>query len=74
MNVPYRLNELRGDEDAPEPRYPWLSTHLTSGAVYVDGSAYIGRAGDGTDVQIGNVGRERDTEAYLAAHPSPQEW
>lgn len=51
-----------------------LEKLLASGYVWIVDSHYIGRASDGEEVVIGEVGDEERIEWYLASYPNPTDW
>lgn len=59
--------------NTPGPR---LQDLLTKKIVYFDdrSQAYVGRASDGVEVQIGSIGEELTIENYLNEHPGPESW
>ena len=55
--------------------HPKLTYHLGAGNIWKDGNTYIGRAGDGTEVEIGQVGDEANIEWWLTSgFGDPQSW
>jgi hypothetical protein len=55
-------------------KFPLLWNGLQNETIFMMSEAYVGRASDGAEVQIGNIGQEQNTEAYLTARPTPDMW
>jgi hypothetical protein len=53
---------------------PVLDTLLASGVVRVVDREYVGRASDGSEVNLGCVHYPESAERYLTAHPTPESW
>jgi hypothetical protein len=53
---------------------PTLDKLIADKLVWVENGAYVGRASDGTIVQVGCVGYEESAERYLINNPSPEQW
>jgi hypothetical protein len=54
---------------------PRLEALLASGIVWKDHSEFVGKASDGTEVQIGNdADNPARIESYLASNPGPENW
>lgn len=57
-------------------KFPTLAAYLDNGSIWIDAdNSYVGKASDGTMVQIGTVGfNDKGTESYLVANPTPDTW
>ena len=55
-------------------REEYLGRLLGNKVIAIEDNYYIGKASDGVWVQLGEVGREKDLEEYLASCPTPDRW
>ena len=51
-----------------------LQKLIKAKVVFIDNIEYIGKAVDGKEVSLGNVGDEKQIEKYLKDHPTPKDW
>ena len=52
-----------------------LVPYLEDGTIWLTGSGeYLGKAADGTEVNLGMFGYEQQIEEYLKRHPTPDTW
>lgn len=53
--------------------YPTLAKLIADGIAFFDGDVIVGTAGDGAEVQIGDVHSLAETEAFVRAF-TPAQW
>ena len=51
-----------------------LQKLIRSKKIFIDNGEYVGKAADGKEVSLGNIGDEKQVEKYLKSHPDPKDW
>jgi len=51
-----------------------LSNFMKDKTIFIENKEYIGKASDGAEVNLGNVGDELKLYSYLESHPKPDTW
>lgn len=68
---------MKSSDFTDREAFPCLNDALTSGDAWLDGDELVGRAKDGTVVQLGclwDAKGIRSAESYLSTHPTPDTW
>ena len=53
---------------------PTLNLLINQGAVWIEGSEYVGKASDGAIVALGHKDEPETAESFLSRRPTPDCW